>query len=229
MKLNIVNVRKIIQIFVFSVLVLSVGISHCNTPLWASDVEDIRDEEDPPPRRKKSPKIKRHDSEAPVISSSNGSPGLILEQSEERSGFNDIDNRESRDVRITMTRTQPNADDDVDLQEDVTGCEDNYYRCCLCCFRITRGWTDLGIALTLVGGAVCSGVTTYATLDEPTAKIIGTVTTVMLVVGAGLKAFKTYLIDASATRTQDLRTVILESHRHRDAQERRRQNQVLDV
>jgi hypothetical protein len=230
-------VRKITQIIVFAVLILCVSASNGTTDLWASATDSLEEKDDSPPRRKKTNKIKVEFSDTSVTSApSIGLPTFVLAQGggvvvpDERSS--EVEDRTpKREVRIPMGNSQQNSGEDIDLQEDVSGCEDNYYRCCLCCFRITKGWVDLGIALTLVGGAVCTGITTYATLDSTTTKIIGTVTTVGLIVGAGLKAFKTYLIEATATRTEDLRTVIRESHRHAQAEERRRQssNQILNV
>ncbi|MBX9696815.1 MAG: hypothetical protein K2X98_06060 [Alphaproteobacteria bacterium] len=228
--------RKITQIIVFAVLILCVSASNGTTDLWASRTDSLEEQDDTPPRRKKNNEIQVEISDRSVIPpSSIGVPTLVLAQGgggvlPDDSNSEVDDRTPKREVRIHMGNSQQNSGDDIDLQEDVSGCEDNYYRCCLCCFRITRGWVDLGIALTLVGGAVCTGITTYATLDSNTATIIGTVTTVGLIVGAGLKAFKTYLIEATATRTEDLRTVIRESHRHAEAQERRRRSsQILDV
>lgn len=226
------SIRKITQAIFFTVLTLLVGTSNGGTYIWASTSEGIVEDEGSPPPRKthksKKKKSEKIDSTIIVPSSSRSTPDLVLgggaNISEDRSL--EIDDRTPQpEIRIRMQ----NQDNDVDLQEDVPGCEDNYYRCCLCCFRITRGWVDLGIALTLVGGAVCTGITTYATLDDATLKIIGTITTVGLIAGAGLKAFKTYLVEAAITRTEDLRTVIRQSHQHRQAQQGRQQNQVLEV
>lgn len=226
------SVRKITLAIFCTVLILLGGTFNGGSIVWASTSDMIEDDDGSPPARKthKPRKKKTERIDAPVILPTSSGPTSVLVPS----GGSSISDDRSQVIEDRITppevriRMQDN-DSDIDLQEDVPGCEDNYYRCCLCCFRITRGWVDLGIALTLVGGAVCTGITTYATLDSATMKVIGTITTVGLVVGAGLKAFKTYLVEAGITRTEDLRTVIRENHRHRQAEQRRQPNQVFEV
>lgn len=113
------------------------------------------------------------------------------------------------------------ADDSEDLLDDVPGCEDNYYRCCLCCFRISRGWIDALTAVALVGGAITTGLITYAHFSDETNFIIGNVTAGFLVAGAVFKICKAFVIDATASRTEDLRTVVRQGRIHRERESQR--------
>lgn len=124
---------------------------------------------------------------------------------------------------ILPTQTGANADDDEDLLEDVPGCEDNYYRCCLCCFRVSRGWIDALVAVTLIGGAITTTLVTNAHFESSTNIILGNVTAGFLAAGAALKIAKAFIIDATISRTNDLRTVVSQARIHREHQQNQRQ------
>lgn len=119
------------------------------------------------------------------------------------------------------TQNAPNPADDEDLMEDVPGCEDNYYRCCLCCFRISRGWIDALVAATLIGGAITTTLVTNAHFSSGTNLILGNVTAGFLAGGAALKIFKAFIVDATVSRTNDLRTVVRQARIHRERQSQR--------
>jgi hypothetical protein len=104
------------------------------------------------------------------------------------------------------------AADDVNLEEDVPGNEDNYYRCAISCWRISEGWFDFFTVLT-------SGTATFlgslaATLDSPSLKvaapIVGGVATLMML-------FKRYAQTAVKDRQEKLKEVIQEHHRNQRA------------
>jgi len=96
----------------------------------------------------------------------------------------------------------------VNLDEDIPGCEDNYYRCTICAWRISLGWLGLF-------GLVCSILTlatqTLANFGGLSADVqvkIAIVATVANAVGVALQSLHQYAQKAIAEQ-QNLLTGIL--------------------
>lgn len=207
--------------------------------------EDVLDRSPPKTTPKKKKKEKK---ESPATELVLSTPSLILEKSSsnpdltssrrspDRRHKHKRDSESDGDIVIEMQRAHHQSamhdpaesdEESIDLKEDIPGCEDNYYRCCLCCFRLSRGWVDFGVALTLIGGAITSGITTYAHFDNSTMLVVGNITTGLLIAGAVLKVCKTYLMEAVITRTQDLETIIRQHKIHEKKKKKKKAEDMV--
>ena len=103
-----------------------------------------------------------------------------------------------------------NLPNNVNLHEDIPGCEDNYYRCVMTTLRISRGWIDLSSTLALMAVAIISalaaGVNTNATLTLK----LNIAIAVISGVGAALRILKQFTVDDEAQNRELLRKIVAE-------------------
>lgn len=104
-----------------------------------------------------------------------------------------------------------NQQDDINLNEEVPGCADNYFRCCILHWRIAKGWYSFGSLLT---GSFGAGILIPAILDiapeyrkalEISALVLGSTATL-------LQAIKVFGIQQIQEHQADLREMLVESH-----------------
>lgn len=104
------------------------------------------------------------------------------------------------------------ASNAIDLNEDVMGCEDNYYRFVISFWRITQGWFDLGITLGTVVLTFLAGFTSLANLSTKTQSTMGISTMIVGGIVTSCQIFKTYATHAVTARKLALRETIMDSH-----------------
>lgn len=114
----------------------------------------------------------------------------------------------------TVVRTVPRdleAQTVINLNEDVPGCVDNYFRCSIGCWQISEGWIDLGVTITIGASTFLTGLSTLGSLDPATRTSIGIAAVVCGGSATFLSSLKVYSLKAIADRKNSLRTVILQA------------------
>lgn len=101
----------------------------------------------------------------------------------------------------------------INIEEDIPGCEDNYYRCVIKCLRISRGWIDFFSTLTLILTAILSAVSAGKYDDKNTVVIFGIVTAIISGTTAALRILRDFTVNDEAQRKELLRQMVSE---HRD-------------
>jgi hypothetical protein len=101
--------------------------------------------------------------------------------------------------------------DSVNLEENIPGCEDNYYRFIMKVLRISRGWIDLFSTLALMAiaiiGALAAGVNSNPNLTFKLNVSIAIISGV----GAALRALKQFTVD-DEVQTRALLQQIISEH-----------------
>ncbi len=59
------------------------------------------------------------------------------------------------------------------LNEEIPGCVDNYFRCSIGCWQISEGWIDLGATITIGATTFLTGLSTLGSLDPATRTSLG--------------------------------------------------------
>jgi hypothetical protein len=97
----------------------------------------------------------------------------------------------------------------INTNEDIPGCEDNYYRCCLITLRVMRGWIDLFSTIILIITAILSAVSTAMNNSE-VRMIIGIVITCLSGVAAGFRLLKDFTINEELDTKKLLNNIIID-------------------
>ena len=118
------------------------------------------------------------------------------------------------DVQIQMPPTIP----DVDLNEDVPGCVDDYFRFCIGFWRISEGWFDFGSVISGSASTFLTGLATQGDLPEDQRKSLGIAAIVCGGVAFGSQVLKNYAMGAIVARRATLQQVILEGRPRRNPQ-----------
>lgn len=100
----------------------------------------------------------------------------------------------------------------VNLNENVPGCVDNYFRFAMSFWQIAEGWIDLGTILTTATGTFLTGLSTLGDLSEDTRTSLGIAAVVCGGSATFLHSLKTYSIKAIQDRKNSLAAVIAQSN-----------------
>lgn len=104
-------------------------------------------------------------------------------------------------------------EDQVDLDQDVPGCVDNYFRFSIGFWQIAGGWFDLGTTLTSSTATFLSGLATMGNLSESQRTSLGIAAVVCGSTATCLHVFKNYSLRAIQERKNSLLEVIKEHHK----------------
>ena len=99
----------------------------------------------------------------------------------------------------------------VNLNTDVPGCVDNYFRCSIGFWQIAEGWVDLGVTLTMGATTFLAGLSTLGDLDSTTRTSLGIAAVACGGTATFLQGLRAYSIKAIGDRERSLRAVILRS------------------
>lgn len=112
---------------------------------------------------------------------------------------------------ISQQNIPQSQQDDINLNEDVSGCVDNYFRCCISFWRISKGWFSVG---SQVIGYIGSGILIPAMMDiSPGYKNAIIISAAVLTFTANLfYTIKTTGIQQIQEHQADLREIIVENH-----------------
>lgn len=99
----------------------------------------------------------------------------------------------------------------VEINRNVMGLEDDYYRCVISCMRVSRGWIDFFSTLALVGLAILGSVVATNSTDENLTKILGIAIAVTSGVVSGLRILKDFTISNEAETRELLKQVLTEN------------------
>ena len=97
----------------------------------------------------------------------------------------------------------------INLNEDVPGCVDNYFRCSIGFWQIAEGWMDLGVTITMGATTFLTGLSTLGDLSSETRTSLGIAAVVCGGSATFLSSLKIYSLKAISDRKNSLRTVIL--------------------
>jgi hypothetical protein len=100
--------------------------------------------------------------------------------------------------------------DNINLDEDIPGCEDNYYRCMMSCLRISRTWIDFFSTLALMTSSVLGAVTASNSNNPELIKIVGISTAVVTGITAGSRILKDFTVSEEAETKQLLKQIVSE-------------------
>lgn len=106
-----------------------------------------------------------------------------------------------------------NPDNDVNLEEDVPGVVDNYFRFAIGFWHITGGWIDLGATVTTSAATFLSGLGTMGNFTEVQRTNIGIAAVVCGSTAAFLQVLKNYSLKAIHDRQVSLKDIITEHHK----------------
>lgn len=101
----------------------------------------------------------------------------------------------------------------VDLEEDVPGCVDNYFRFSVGFWQIAGGWFDLGTTLTSSTATFLSGLATMGNLSESQRTNLGIAAVVCGSTATCLHVLKNYSLRAIQERRNSLIEVIKDHHK----------------
>ena len=96
------------------------------------------------------------------------------------------------------------------LNEDVPGCVDNYFRFTINCWRIGYGWMDLILTLSITATTILTGLSTAYDDDPVTRSKFGNMAIVMGSASTLIQALKTHATKAIIERKSDLKEIITE-------------------
>ncbi len=101
--------------------------------------------------------------------------------------------------------------DDINLNEEVPGCADNYFRCCILHWRITKGWYSFGSLLT---GSFGAGILIPAIFDiaPEYRRTLEITSAVLMSTSTLLQAIKVFGIQQIQEHQADLQEIIAENH-----------------
>lgn len=83
----------------------------------------------------------------------------------------------------------------VDLNRNVLGLEDDYYRCIIVCMRVSRTWIDFFSTLSLVGLAILGSIVATNSNDENLTKILGICIAVLSGMVSGFRILKEFTVN----------------------------------
>ncbi len=121
--------------------------------------------------------------------------------------------KEILDGDITSLKGTNNLmDQRVDMDEDISGCADNYLRCARDFWIISEGWFGFGSMVGSVATTFIAGLTSLGGLDEKTKTCLETAQTVIGLSTTALISLQLYASKASKDRRKRLEQLILEHH-----------------
>jgi hypothetical protein len=94
------------------------------------------------------------------------------------------------------------------LSKDIPGCEDDYYRFILCCFRITEGWFDALALLCTLFSQFMGALATLGSLSEETTKQIGVSIVVLSAINILLMSLKRLTQNRAEQRQKQLADLV---------------------
>jgi hypothetical protein len=100
--------------------------------------------------------------------------------------------------------------DNVNIDEDIPGCEDNYYRCTMSCLRIARGWIDFFSTLALMSSTVLGTITATNSNNPDLIKAMGISTAVVTGITAASRILKDFTVSEEAENKQLLKQIVSE-------------------
>lgn len=100
----------------------------------------------------------------------------------------------------------------VNLNEDVPGCTDNYFRCAISFWQIAGGWADFGVTITTATGTFLTGLSTLSDLPQDTRTKLGIAAVVCGGSATFLHVLKNYSLKAIQDRKNSLAAVITQNH-----------------
>lgn len=102
----------------------------------------------------------------------------------------------------------------VDLEEDVPGCIDNYFRFSRNFWLIAEGYFDFGTTLTSSAATFLSGLATMGNFNDSQRTGLGIAAVACGSTATFLHVLKNYSIRAIQDRQNSLREIITEHHRN---------------
>ena len=99
----------------------------------------------------------------------------------------------------------------VDLNRNVLGLEDDYYRCAIVCMRISRSWIDFFSTLALVGLAILGSIVATNSADPDLTKRLGIAIAALSGLVSGFRILKDFTISNEAETKVLLEQVISEN------------------
>jgi len=99
----------------------------------------------------------------------------------------------------------------VDLDRNVLGLEDDYYRCVIVCMRVSRTWISFFSTLSLVALAILGSIVATNSTDENLTKILGIAIAALSGLVSGFRILKDFTVSNEAETKALLEQVISEN------------------
>lgn len=101
--------------------------------------------------------------------------------------------------------------DDININEDIPGYIDDYFRCTKNLCRISVGWFEFGALITTSVGLTLDTLSTYGYLSEERRLTIGLASIIMIGISAGLQALTMHAKQSVQDKNATLRELIEEN------------------
>jgi len=101
-----------------------------------------------------------------------------------------------------------NNNGNVDVDENIPGCEDNYYRFIMKVLRISRGWIDFFSTLALMAAAIVSALAAGSNGDSQLTLRLNIAIAVITGIGASLRVLKEFTVSDEKQTQQLLQQII---------------------
>ena len=102
--------------------------------------------------------------------------------------------------------------DQVNIQENLPGVEDDYYRCSASLWRVAIGWIELLLTLGVIAANILTGFAMSPGLSDQTAQKVHIASFIVGSALTALQIFKTHAQSAIIARENDLKKLILAYH-----------------
>ena len=94
------------------------------------------------------------------------------------------------------------------LDENIPGCEDNYYRFVMMVLRISRGWIDFFSTLALMAAAIISSLAAGSKDNQQLTLQLNIATAIITGIGASLRVLKEFTVSDETQSRQYLQQII---------------------
>lgn len=104
----------------------------------------------------------------------------------------------------------------INLEDDIPGCEDNYYRCVMTCLRVSRGWIDFFSTIILFVAAILSSVLASNYSNQNLIMILGIIIAALTGATAGFRILKDFTVSEESQIKELLKQIISEYNNTND-------------